>query len=90
MKIWTFFQPLAVAPSFAEISQSIDGIIRECRMGSEGGLDGTAAPPDAPQAFEATLACDDPTADEEDMSTCAISSEHQLLLSLCWQTMKVG
>lgn len=68
-----------VAPSFSEISESIEQIIENCKDRED---------IDCPEVPEAGM--DNLEDDGQDMDyTDAISTDHQLVLSCCWQTIKV-
>lgn len=76
----------AVAPSFAEMGESVERIIRECGGSESPELLG------ATPAFLTYEGRED--VDQEDMGTgvdnTALSADYLLVLSCCWQTMKVS
>ncbi|XP_018016032.1 uncharacterized protein LOC108672799 [Hyalella azteca] len=75
----------AVAPSFSEISESIEAIIQACKSSN-------SSKPETEVSADIGIDipphhCDD---DEFSMDCGAISGEHQLVLSCCWQTIKAA
>ncbi|XP_063610801.1 uncharacterized protein LOC134784627 [Penaeus indicus] len=74
----------AFAPSFAEMGESIEMIIKECESK---GVEGNPCSDEHLQHQENV----DVTVEEEeevDIEDNAISGNHQLILACCWQTMK--
>ncbi|XP_068212279.1 tRNA (32-2'-O)-methyltransferase regulator THADA-like [Palaemon carinicauda] len=78
----------AVAPSFAEMGESIEMMIKKCKTSLEGKLPEASEETEA-AALESLTDSLGEDADETYESETAISSDHALVLACCWQVMKV-
>ncbi|XP_066944659.1 tRNA (32-2'-O)-methyltransferase regulator THADA-like [Macrobrachium rosenbergii] len=78
----------AIAPSFAEMGESIEMMIRRCENNTEGAVQEAT---EETKAAGSELLPDSSGEDGDETyeSETAISSDHALILACCWQTMKV-
>ncbi|XP_069954857.1 tRNA (32-2'-O)-methyltransferase regulator THADA-like isoform X2 [Cherax quadricarinatus] len=72
----------AIAPSFAEMGAAVEVIIKEC----EGSLE---EPPGAQPATSHGGHEDTQEQDEDNYEDNSLSEDHMLILSCCWQTLKI-
>ncbi|KAF2351920.1 protein of unknown function DUF2428 death-receptor-like [Trinorchestia longiramus] len=90
----------AVAPSFSEISESIERIVNGTQNRSQKVEDERASPDDCDGDGDSDACAsdddddngdDDDDDDDDDDEKCgAISDSHQLVLSCCWQTIRAA